>query len=171
MIADEQLCYFVRHRAKFACEYCGVSETDCGGELTIYHFKPRSKGGADDQENLVYCCVRCNLYKSDFWPVSPEATQLWNPRHELFENHFVVSGNGMLEALTEEGALSLKILRLNRPSLIEHRLIEKQLLLFWRFLLVGSRLTSSTYDLLVRQAELIVDSREVLEPKDTAPPT
>ncbi len=30
----------VRQRAHFACEFCGVTETDVGGELTIDHFQP-----------------------------------------------------------------------------------------------------------------------------------
>ena len=30
----------VRRRATFACEYCGVSETDTAGALTIDHNQP-----------------------------------------------------------------------------------------------------------------------------------
>lgn len=56
----------VRRRARFTCEYCGTSETDAGAELTIDHFRPLSKGGADAFENLVYCCSRCNEYKQDY---------------------------------------------------------------------------------------------------------
>jgi len=28
----------VRQRANFACEFCGVTETDTGGHLTVDHF-------------------------------------------------------------------------------------------------------------------------------------
>jgi hypothetical protein len=35
----------VRQRAHFACEFCGVTETDAGGELTVDHFQPTAKGG------------------------------------------------------------------------------------------------------------------------------
>jgi hypothetical protein len=38
----------VRLRAKFACEYCGVTEADTGGELTIDHFQPDIRGGSAD---------------------------------------------------------------------------------------------------------------------------
>jgi 5-methylcytosine-specific restriction endonuclease McrA len=48
----------IRESADFACEYCGISETDSGGELTVDHFQPISKNGGDEQENLVYCCFR-----------------------------------------------------------------------------------------------------------------
>ncbi len=50
----------VRRRANFACEFCGVTETDVGGALTIDHFRPQAKGGTDDTENLLHACVRCN---------------------------------------------------------------------------------------------------------------
>jgi beta-xylosidase-like protein/HNH endonuclease len=66
----------VRERAGFACEYCGVSETDAGGELTIDHFQPRTCGGTDDTENLLYCCHRCNEYKAGYWPERPDDTHL-----------------------------------------------------------------------------------------------
>ena len=38
----------VRQRAKQACEFCGVTEMDSGGELTIDHFRPLSRGGSDN---------------------------------------------------------------------------------------------------------------------------
>ena len=88
----------VRQRASFACEYCGVSEQSAGGELTIDHFRPQSKGGGDELENLVYCCSRCNLYKSDFWVEPPNQPQLWNLRNEPAENHFWQADDGHLFA-------------------------------------------------------------------------
>ena len=58
----------VRARYHYRCGYCGISEVDAGGELTVDHYHPVSAGGDDSDENLVYACVRCNLYKSDYWP-------------------------------------------------------------------------------------------------------
>ena len=43
MITNKALRNQVRQRAAFACEYCGVNETDTGGLLTIDHFHPKSK--------------------------------------------------------------------------------------------------------------------------------
>ncbi|HXG82838.1 MAG TPA: HNH endonuclease signature motif containing protein [Pyrinomonadaceae bacterium] len=113
--------FFARRRADYACEYCGVSEQNAGGELTIDHFRPQSKNGGDALDNLVYCCPRCNLYKGDFWVESPNAPQLWNPRRDTFERHFWQGENGHLFALTETGDLTIRILKLNRPQLIEYR--------------------------------------------------
>ncbi len=80
MTISEGLRDQVRDRAKFACEYCGVTEADTGGPLTVDHFRPRTSGGTDELDNLLYCCFRCNLYKADYWPAQPTDPPLWNPR-------------------------------------------------------------------------------------------
>jgi hypothetical protein len=36
-----------QQRAHYACEFCGVTETDMGGELTINHFQPQNGVGFD----------------------------------------------------------------------------------------------------------------------------
>ncbi len=47
----------VRQRYGGCCGYCGLSETDTGGELTVDHFRPLSAGGDDGDGNLVYACL------------------------------------------------------------------------------------------------------------------
>ncbi len=89
MTSDTAIKNMVRERAKFKCEFCGVSETDSGGELTIDHFCPKSKGGGDSLDNLIYCCIRCNLYKLDYWTSDIDKPMLLNPRIEKFEEHFI----------------------------------------------------------------------------------
>ena len=42
------------------CQYCGSKEN-----LTIDHVIPRSKGGQNTWDNLVTCCVTCNLKKAN----------------------------------------------------------------------------------------------------------
>jgi len=65
MSISADLRLLVRQRANFCCEYCGVSERDTGGELTIDHIQPQVSGGTDDLANLLNSCQRCNQYKSD----------------------------------------------------------------------------------------------------------
>lgn len=60
----------VRERAGFACEYCGVTETDAGGLLTLDHFQPTAHNGTDALDNLLYCCPSCNLHKAAYWPTT-----------------------------------------------------------------------------------------------------
>ena len=111
----------VRSRAAFACEFCGVTETDAGGELTVDHLEPVSRGGEDTLDNLVYCCSRCNLYKRDHWPVRPMDPVLWNPRSEPARRHFVELDDRTVHAVSSTGAFTVQRLRLNRPALVAWR--------------------------------------------------
>lgn len=115
----------VRSRANFACEYCSVSEIDAGSELTLDHFHPPSKGGDDSLENLVYCCQRCNGYKSDYFPATSRQPSIWNPRHSPASRHFIQLDDGYLKGLTKEGEFTIRLLRLNRPQLIAMRAKKK----------------------------------------------
>ena len=111
----------LRQRANYACQFCGVTETDTAGQLTIDHFQPRSKGGDDNPNNLLYSCVRCNLYKQDYWPNDDEAPVLWNPLNEPAGRHFLELDDGQLLPLTVVGEFTIKRLRLNRTPLVAYR--------------------------------------------------
>jgi len=111
----------VQERAGYACEYCGVTEVDAGGELTVDHFRPQSRGGGNDLDNLIYACVGCNQFKGDYWPEEVAAPKLWNPREESGSQHFLEMGAGILLGLTKIGEHSIERLRLNRPALILNR--------------------------------------------------
>jgi hypothetical protein len=121
MTVSREDAEFVRARAGLACEYCGVTETDCGGPLTIDHHCPQSHGGADVPDNLVYCCWRCNLHKAAYWPSGPTDPVLWNPRDDPRERHLLLLADGHLHTRTPTGEFTLARLRLNRAALVAHR--------------------------------------------------
>lgn len=152
----------VRARAQFACEYCGVKESDAGGLLTIDHFQPVGKGGNDDLENLVYCCNRCNQYKRDYWPESPTDPSPWNPRQERAAAHFVEMEDGTLLAATETGAFSINLLHLNRPALVTYRLEKRRTSEEAQWLERYRRLADILEQLVVQQSELIREQRALL---------
>lgn len=52
------------HRDKYTCQYCGK----IGGDLTVDHIMPRSRGGQDEWENVVVACLRCNVGKGNKTP-------------------------------------------------------------------------------------------------------
>jgi hypothetical protein len=116
----------VRQRAGCVCEFCGVAETDVGGLLTIDHFQPRSKGGTDALENLIYACINCNQHKQDYWPRDETMPCLWNPREGDASAHFVEAENGRLVALSVTGDFTLRRLRLNREQLVIYRLRRRE---------------------------------------------
>lgn len=159
----------VRQRANFACEFCGVTESDTGDQLTVDHFQPKSKGGADDIDNLIYCCVNCNQYKLDYWPTKPADPMLWNPRHESASQHFILFDNGTLHHLTLTGQFTIKRLRLNRPSLVTYRVKryqqaeEKKLMTQYKNLIQNlASLNKQLADLLEEQQHLLDEQRRLL---------
>jgi hypothetical protein len=162
--------WVVRQRAHFACEFCGVTETDTGGELTIDHFQPHTKGGTDAPENLLYCCHRCNQYKADYWPTQSEDPPLWHPRHEPIERHLLLLADGTLYPITTIGAFTLKRLRLNRPPLVAYRLrkqgeiAEHRLLTRYRDLVVVlEQLHQQQVALLEEQQLLLEEQRRLVQ--------
>lgn len=157
----------VRKRANFRCEYCDVSEQDTVGELTIDHYHPQAYGGNDDLDNLIYCCQRCNQYKSDYWPRTSTAPALWNPRRESFETHFVLLADGSLYPKTPIGVFTLQRLRLNRPPLIGHRLRQQSHNEETRLLSQLRDIIFVLQQLQQQQASLLEQQRSLLEEQRT----
>ncbi|NWF82035.1 MAG: HNH endonuclease [Chloroflexi bacterium] len=159
----------VRTRASFACEYCGVSEADTGGELTIDHYRPRSHHGSNEPDNLLYCCHNCNTFKADYWPM-PGEPSLWNPRESSFSDHFLLLADGTLHPRTEQGGFTLRRMRLNRPPLVAYRQrritqSERERLLerYRELVTVLDQLTTQQAVLLREQSELLRLQRELLQ--------
>ena len=62
----------VRERDAASCFYCGILAPDGHAD----HVIPLSRGGADDLENLVWTCPKCNLEKGDM------TLQEWREKQE-----------------------------------------------------------------------------------------
>jgi len=115
--------------SNYRCGYCGVDEAAVGAELTVDHYQPRSAGGSDDLENLIYACIKCNQYKGDYWPSAEEETSghyVFHPHRHLLSLHLRENEiTGELEPLTDTGAFHIRLLHLNRPPLVAHRLARR----------------------------------------------
>lgn len=153
----------VRNRAKGACEFCGVSEISAGGQLTIDHFQPQSKDGQDSLDNLIYCCVRCNQYKQNYWPANTGELHLWNPRQDRQSEHFLELDTGRLLALTPTGEFTITRLRLNRPALVTYRLQNQRQLEEGRVLTRYRDLTQSLTDLNTQLVNLVEEQQSLLK--------
>lgn len=115
----------VRARYHMCCGYCSVAEAEAGGELTVDHYVPTSFGGGDDDDNLVYACIRCNQYKGDFRPTEQDLVSgriVLHPLRDDVGKHLVsVQTTGRLEHLSETGRFHITLLHLNRPALVDLR--------------------------------------------------
>ena len=54
----------ILRRDAYTCQYCGKR----GGDLTVDHVLPKSRGGRSVWENLVAACRSCNLKKKNRTP-------------------------------------------------------------------------------------------------------
>ena len=54
-------------RDHFTCQYCGyrADTFEKWRYLAIDHFKPRSRGGPEGDDNLKTACMDCNFMKTD----------------------------------------------------------------------------------------------------------
>jgi hypothetical protein len=111
----------LRRRYGYRCGYCGATETDIGGELTVDHFQPRSRAGADTPENWVYCCHTCNGFKGQYW--NPDSIyRVLHPLDDDAAEHISQDVDGRVLGLTITGAFHIEQLHLNRQPLVNHRL-------------------------------------------------
>jgi hypothetical protein len=115
---------FVRLRAAGFCEYCRISERFTLAEHEIDHVIAVKHGGQTVETNLALCCTVCNRFKgSDIASIDPETgdlTALFHPRLDRWGDHFEVR-NGEILALTANGRVTVRLLRMNRPTRIKER--------------------------------------------------
>lgn len=114
----------VRQRAQNCCEYCLVSELLSAVTHEVDHIIAEKHGGLTEVGNLALSCVACNRRKgSDIASLDPQSgslVPLFNPRDQIWHEHFEISGVEVL-GRTEIGRTTVHFLQLNA----EQRLIER----------------------------------------------
>jgi len=113
----------IRAQFGFRCGYCGVSEAESGGELEVDHYRPVAHDGTEDASNLVYACVTCNRFKSDYWPEAEASDdlRLLQPNVDALSTYVVELSDGRLAGRTPRGWFHIQRLHLNRPAQIALR--------------------------------------------------
>lgn len=114
------------HEAGPYCGYCRTSIRIIGQPLTIEHIVPVAKGGGSDIDNLWLSCRRCNQYKGvQMEAIDPESgaiAALFNPRFQVWSEHFFWSGNGThIIGRTACGRATIAALRLNNDEIVSAR--------------------------------------------------
>jgi HNH endonuclease len=119
----------VLERAEGRCEYCRFPQDAAFLTFEIDHIIAEKHSGATVAENLALACVFCNSFKgTDLGSLDPDTGQLtpfFNPRIQLWDDHFRVEEDGRLQPITPEGRVTVAILHMNDPE----RVLERQLLL------------------------------------------
>jgi hypothetical protein len=111
-------------RAGNRCEYCRLGQSNQEATFHIDHVIPRVAGGQTAIENLALACVSCSLRKAaKLAAIDPESgmeTPLFNPRTQVWDDHFRWVGE-IVVPLTATGRATLHSLSLNRPLIVAIR--------------------------------------------------
>ena len=114
----------VTNRAKNSCEYCLIHEDDTFFGCHVDHVISEKHGGLTISDNLAFACSVCNLRKgSDIASLtnSGTLTRLYNPRSDIWIEHFLLS-KAIIEPLTTVGEATVSLLQLNSSE----RILERQ---------------------------------------------
>jgi hypothetical protein len=116
---------FVAQRAGFRCEYCLLPEYASFYTFHIDHIISLKHGGLTTKENLANACPICNINKgSDIATVLDVITKpirFYNPRIDLWSDHFEAQASGLLMPRTSIGEATIKILELNQTDSVIER--------------------------------------------------
>jgi len=117
----------VHRRAGGACEYCHLPQEASVLPHQVDHIIGRQHHGADDEDNLCLCCIRCNLKKGpNIASIDPETSgivPLFHPRRHSWREHFFLHPDEMLHGLTPEGRATVQLLEMNDMERVNLRLL------------------------------------------------
>jgi HNH endonuclease len=121
---NQQLRQRIVARAYERCEYCLLSEVESTLRHHIDHVIARQHGGSDEEKNLCLCCVTCNRHKgpnlSSTDPVTGHKTYLFNPREQVWTEHFALEGEYII-GRTPEGRATVFLLHFNDEERLTRR--------------------------------------------------
>ncbi len=113
-------------RAGNLCEYCQLPQATQEATFHVDHILPRVQEGPTTLENLALACVTCSLKKSArthaIDPQSNVEVRLFNPREDVWADHFAFGDAGRIVARTEIGRATVDLLAINRPAIVMIRI-------------------------------------------------
>jgi hypothetical protein len=113
-------------QARWRCGYCLTAEAIVGTPMELDHIIPEALGGLTEEDNLWLACSLCNDHKKDrvsaIDPESGEVVRLFDPRHQVWAEHFRWAPAGdVIVGITPTGRATVAALNMNRPSLVKAR--------------------------------------------------
>jgi HNH endonuclease len=115
-------------RAFFLCEYCLIHQSNSYLPLQLEHILSQKHYVWHSLLNLASACYLCNRLKgSDIATILPpdfSLIRLYNPRNDVWLEHFELSGSLILPK-TKIGQATVKVLKLNS----DERVLERMLLI------------------------------------------
>jgi hypothetical protein len=116
---------FVRDRAGDRCEYCRTNQTqDPFFRFHCEHIIARQHSGPTSESNLAWACHHCNFHKgpnlSGIDPVSGSMVALFNPRLQIWSDHFTTNGP-IVVGITPVGRATIRVLDMNAPARVQLR--------------------------------------------------
>ena len=124
----------VRDRAGHRCEYCHLPTRGQVATFPIDHILPKSLDGSNSPDNLALACPHCNAMKAaqveGIDPLTTLVTTMFNPRRDSWDEHFALTGSGILSGVTPTGRATIEMLHMNDADMVELRLLLGELGLF-----------------------------------------
>ncbi len=113
---NRQLSQAVWERAAGCCEYCRLPQFALPLPFQIDHVRAEKHGGETVEVNLALACTHCNRHKgpniAGFDSESGEVVRLFNPRADIWGEHFEADGSRLL-GKTAIGRATVEVLAMN----------------------------------------------------------
>lgn len=116
----------VRDRAGDRCEYCRLPQAAVDATFHVDHVVARQHvvQAEDDLGRLALACDRCNFCKgtnlSSVDPATGEIVLLFNPRRDVWQEHFRHDGVQII-GMTPTGRATVRLLQFNAKHRLELR--------------------------------------------------
>lgn len=127
MTISKSLRQLVQDRAGNCCEYCRLPASAGTVPFHVDHITPIKHDGSNHIDNLCLACYKCNAHKShDLAGFDPETnilTPLYNPREQVWDDHFMLQFDMRIQGLTPEGRTTVRVLQMNDEDRVENRQI------------------------------------------------
>jgi hypothetical protein len=123
----------VRQRASDCCEYCQMPQSCTLLPHEVDHIRAQKHKGPTRPENLCWACALCNSHKgsdvSAYVPGTEELVRLFNPRIDVWDDHFEWM-DSLLLGKTPIAQATLELLQMNKDSRVVLRRMLMDLALF-----------------------------------------